>query len=254
MKKISLASGLQLIACGFLFAQNIQNNAVSNHGNRFEQLGNILPTPNEYRTASGAPGPKYWQQRCDYDIKCELDEKNLVGYIGTSRAITELQEVLSLPNPPIRIEGFDISNIQTTEPVASMVVFERGKPAKSDYRKFKIKTVEGQDDFAMMGEVVYRRYRRLKENHLKLPDLILIDGGKGQLGAAVKSLEELKLKKIPIISLAKQDEEVYVPGKSSPIRLPKDSPALHILQAVRDEAHRFAVSFHRLRRKKLAFT
>ena len=104
----------------------------------------------------------------------------------------------------------------------------------------------------MMREVVFRRYRRLKEEGLKMPDLILIDGGKGQLGAAVKALEELSLRKIPILSLAKQDEEIFLPGKPESIRLPKDSPALHILQALRDEAHRFAVSFHRLRRDKRA--
>jgi len=184
----------------------------------------------------------------------QVDEKNLGVYVETSRALTDLQEALSLPRPPIRIEGFDISNIGVTEPVASMVVFERGKPFKDDYRKFKIKTVAGQDDFAMMGEVVARRYKRLKDEGRRLPDLILIDGGKGQLGAAVKSLSELKLGKIPIVSLAKQEEEIFVPGRSQSIRLPKDSPALHVLQAVRDEAHRFAVSFHRLRRTKRTFS
>lgn len=183
----------------------------------------------------------------------QVDEKNLGIYVEVSRALTELQDALELSKPPIRIEGFDISNIQATEPVASMVVFERGKPAKDGYRKFKIKTVHGQDDFAMMGEAVFRRYRRLKEEGAPLPDLILIDGGKGQLGAAVKSLTELKLGRIPIVSLAKQEEEIFIPGRAQSIRLPKDSPALHVLQAVRDEAHRFAVSFHRQRRGKLAF-
>ena len=134
------------------------------------------------------------------------------------------------------------------------MAFERGKPAKDHYRKFKIKTVRGQDDFAMMGEVVFRRYRRLKEEGAQLPDLILIDGGKGQLGAAVKSLQELKLGKIPIASLAKQEEEIFLPGRPQSIRLPKDSPALHVLQAVRDEAHRFAVTFHRQRRTKRTFS
>ena len=183
----------------------------------------------------------------------QVDEKNLEIYVEVSRALTELQDALMLPRLPLRIEGFDISNIQATEPVASMVAFERGKPAKDHYRKFKIKTVRGQDDFAMMGEVVFRRYRRLKEENAPLPDLVLIDGGKGQLGAAVKSLEALNLGKIPIASLAKQEEEIFLPGRSRSIRLPKDSPALHILQAVRDEAHRFAVSFHRQRRTKRTF-
>ncbi len=184
----------------------------------------------------------------------QVDEKNLGIYVETSRALTDLQDALKLPTPPIRIEGFDISNIGTTEPVASMVVFERGKSYKQDYRKFRIKTVEGQNDFAMMHEAVFRRYKRLKDEGKKFPDLILIDGGKGQLGAAVQALEELKLTKIPIISLAKQEEEVFFPGNPKSLRLPHDSSALHILQSVRDEAHRFAVSFHRQRRHKSAFT
>jgi excinuclease ABC subunit C len=184
----------------------------------------------------------------------QVNEKNLGIYVDISRALTELKEALGLPHLPLRIEGFDISNIQATEPVASLVVYERGKPAKDQYRKFKIKTVRGQNDFAMMGEVVYRRYRRLKEEGAQLPDLILIDGGKGQLGAAVQSLQELNLEKISIASLAKKEEEIFLPGLAQSIRLPKDSPALHILQAVRDEAHRFALSFHRQRRTQRTFS
>ena len=181
----------------------------------------------------------------------QVNEKNLEIYVEISRALTDLQEVLALKRPPLHIEGFDISNLQATEPVASMVVFERGKPAKNQYRKFKIKTIKNPNDFAMIGEVVGRRYRRLKEEKAPLPDLILIDGGKGQLGAAIQSLQELNLEKIPIASLAKREEVIFLPGLA--IRLPHDSPALHILQAVRDEAHRFALSFHRERRDKRVF-
>ena len=187
-----------------------------------------------------------------------VDEETLVLETNSSRALTELKETLGCPTPPLRIEGFDISNIQRSDPVGSMVVFERGKPAKQEYRKFRIRTVEGQDDFAMMAEVVKRRYKRVMEEKMKLPDLILIDGGKGQLSAALRSLEELGFnkgvgRKVAIAALAKEDEEIFVPGKEEPIRLPKDSPALHVLQAVRDEAHRFAVAYHRVRRKKTTF-
>lgn len=193
----------------------------------------------------------------------KVDEQSIAAQIEKSRAIRDLQEKLHLPSPPMRIEAFDISNIQSTEPVGSMVVFESAGPLKSDYRKFKIKTVQGQDDFAMMGEVVYRRYRRILREGKKLPDLVVIDGGKGQLSAAMESLQKLKsesdasrsslIGSMRVISLAKQNEEIFLPKTSEPIVLPKNSQALHILQAIRDEAHRFAVTFHRLRRTKATF-
>jgi len=162
-----------------------------------------------------------------------------------------LQKVLELPYRPERIEGFDISNIQGSEVVASMVVFERGQPKRSDYRKFKIRSLEKgkPDDFAAMREVVMRRYRRLLEEGAELPDLVLIDGGKGQLGAALEGLLELGLSHLPTVSLAKKEEWIFRPGQAEPLVLDRHSPALQLLQRTRDEAHRFAVTFHRQQRK-----
>ena len=157
-----------------------------------------------------------------------------------------LQDLLDLEVEPHRIECFDISNIQGADIVASMVAFEDGLPKKSDYRKFRIKTVTGApDDFASMREVVGRRYKRLLEEGKDLPDLVLIDGGKGQLGAAVEALDELGLGDQPVASLAKQEELIFLRGREEPIALPRSSPVLQLVQRVRDEAHRFAVGFHR---------
>jgi excinuclease ABC subunit C len=165
--------------------------------------------------------------------------------------LKKLQTELNLTSLPRRIECFDISNIQGTDNVASMVVFQNGKAHKNDYRHFKIRSVEGEaNDFASMNEVVGRRYKRLKEEGKNLPDLIIIDGGKGQLNAAVEALTELEISDINIIGLAKKQEEVYLPGDSRPQLLPRNSEALHLLQRVRDEAHRFAVTFHRKLRAK----
>lgn len=149
-----------------------------------------------------------------------------------------------------RIEAFDISHVQGSDTVASMVVFEEGRPKKSDYRKFKIRTVEGVDDFSSMKEVVGRRYGKLSKEGMELPDLILIDGGKGQLNAAIKALADIKVRPKAIIGLAKEEEEIFFPGRTDSLRLGKESPALHLIQQVRDEAHRFAVTFHRQLRSK----
>ena len=157
--------------------------------------------------------------------------------------VNRLQEDLNLAVPPRRIEAFDISNIQGKQPVGSMVCFVDGKPKKSDYRKFKIKTVEGVDDFAMMREVVHRRYSRLKSEHASFPDLVLIDGGKGQLSMAMSALQELGLSYIPVAALAKRLEEVFLPRHPDPQSVSKTSPGLILLRRIRDEAHRFAVSF-----------
>jgi excinuclease ABC subunit C len=168
-------------------------------------------------------------------------------------AVQSLQRDLHLKNPPRRVECFDISHLQGTETVASMVVFEDGRPKKSDYRKFKIRsTAEGNivDDFASMREVIRRRYSRVVEERLPLPDLIMVDGGKGQLSSACEVLNELSLQSQPIISLAKRLEEVYVPDESDPVPIPKTSSALRLLQQIRDEAHRFAITFHRSLRDK----
>ncbi len=162
-----------------------------------------------------------------------------------------LRDLLDLEMEPHRIECFDISNIQGSDIVASMVVFEDGLPKKSDYRKFRVKGVLGApDDFASMREVVGRRYRRLLEEGKELPDLVLIDGGKGQLGAAVAALEELGLGDQPVASLAKKEELIFLRGREEPIALPRSSPVLQLVQRVRDEAHRFAIGFHRQARSK----
>jgi excinuclease ABC subunit C len=162
-----------------------------------------------------------------------------------------LQDLLQLEVEPRRVECFDISNIQGSDVVASMVVFEDGLPKKSDYRKFRVRGMGGvPDDFASMREVVGRRYRRLLEEGKELPDLVLIDGGKGQLSAATEALAELGLGDQPVASLAKREELIFVPGREEPVALPRSSPVLQFVQRVRDEAHRFAIGFHRQTRSK----
>ncbi len=162
----------------------------------------------------------------------------------------ELQEAVGLPELPKRIECFDISHIQGAETVASMVVWEDGKMKKSDYRKFIIRTVEGVDDFASMHEVVTRRYRRLQDEKKGMPSLVLIDGGLGQLHAAAEALEKLEIINQPLAAIAKREEILYVYGQEKdPIALDHHSPVLHLIQMIRDEAHRFAVTFHRKRRQ-----
>jgi len=162
----------------------------------------------------------------------------------------ELQDALSLPERPKRIECFDISHIQGAETVASMVVWEDGKMKKSDYRKFIIRTVEGVDDFASMREVVARRYKRLQQEEKPMPSLVLIDGGLGQLHAAAEALDSLEIINQPLAAIAKREEILYVYGQEKdPIALDHHSPVLHLIQLIRDEAHRFAVTFHRKRRQ-----
>jgi excinuclease ABC subunit C len=179
-----------------------------------------------------------------------------------ARALLALQDALELPEAPLRIECFDISHIQGSEIVGSMVVMEDGLPKRSDYRRFKVRTLEGQDDFAAMEEVLSRRFRNyLRERDEGAqagkrfsypPNLLLVDGGRGQLNVAVRVLEELGLEDIAVASLAKKFEEVYLPTLPEPVRIPRDSEALYLLQQVRDEAHRFAITYHRqLRGKKM---
>jgi excinuclease ABC subunit C len=174
----------------------------------------------------------------------------------SSKAIQEaLQDALTLPDAPKRIECFDISHIQGTDKVASMVVWEDGRMKKADYRKFIIRTVVGNDDFASMREVVTRRYSRLQEEKKAMPGLILIDGGLGQLHAAADALESLGIINQPLASIAKREEIIYVYGQENePIQLDHYSPVLHLIQQVRDEAHRFAVTFHRTRRNAARLT
>ena len=177
----------------------------------------------------------------------------------TTAALTELASALDLPRMPRRIECYDISNLQGTNPVASMVVFEDGKPAKKEYRRFSIKTVEGSNDFAMMAEVIRRRFSRAAEaakgeesdgKWTSLPDLVIVDGGKGQLGSALEALDEVGWTGQAIAALAKENEELFLPGRPQSVVLPRDSQALYMIQRLRDEAHRFAVTFHRERRAK----
>ncbi len=183
-----------------------------------------------------------------------------------SVALGELQEALNLVEPPNKIECYDISNIQGTASVGSMVVFEQGVPAKAQYRRFNIKTVEGPDDFSSMEEVLRRRLKRWQSSldadeqvgkkkdpaFAILPDLLLVDGGKGQLGRAVKVLEEFELfGKVPVAGLAKENEELFLPAKPDPVILPRHSQGLYLIQRIRDEAHRFAITAHRNKRSKL---
>ena len=190
-----------------------------------------------------------------------------------TEALSELQAALDLPEPPARIEAYDISNIQGTQATGSLVVFVQGKPRKSEYRRFRIRTVEGADDYAMMREVLERRFRRAVEaeeegagpegrlpgkeeaNWRVLPDLVLVDGGKGQLGVALEVLEELGLQeRVHAVALAKEREELFLPGRSEPVRLPEGSQGLFLVQRVRDEAHRFAVTYHRTLRTRKTLT
>ena len=181
-------------------------------------------------------------------INLILKNIKLIHSKGGDPGLVELKEILNLPAIPNVIECFDISNHGKDFAVGSMSRFVGGIPNKSGYRKFKIKTISGQDDFAMIGEIVKRRYYKLLEENSKLPDLILIDGGKGQLGSAMKSLESLGLN-LPCISLAKENEQVYLPKKSNPVIIPKYKSSLKILQYARDETHRFGVAYNRIIRK-----
>jgi excinuclease ABC subunit C len=201
----------------------------------------------------------------------ELAQKNAelalssASFVAESRrlarveALEELREVLNLEALPCRIECYDISNIQGQEIVGSMVVFEDGVARKSHYRKFAIRAQAGQDDFAAMAEIITRRFARLTganpdepadESFRASPDLVVIDGGKGQLGAALAAMAEFELPRVAVIALAKRVEEVFVPGRAEPIVLPAHAPGLQLLQRVRDEAHRFALTFHRARRER----
>src|SRR5581483_8561682 len=178
--------------------------------------------------------------------------------IDPQKDLAELGRVLGLPAAPMRIEGFDISNISGTFAVASLVSFKNGRPDRSNYRRYKMKTVVGQNDFACMAETIRRRYslllREAKDGTgANLPDLILIDGGKGQLSAACEELEKLGLSRIPVIGLAKEFEEIYRPGESEPLRLSHDTGALKLLQRVRDESHRLANTYNaKLRLRKIS--
>jgi excinuclease ABC subunit C len=187
--------------------------------------------------------------------------KRAGDFAARTRQLNELRDILEMTDAPLRIECFDISNTGPTEAVGSMVVFEDGLPKRSDYRRFAIKWARGPDDFAMMAEVIRRRFarsiaqtkedREARRSHFAYPpNLVVIDGGRGQLNAAVQAMREMQVQGITTISLAKRMEEVYVPDRAEPIRIPRTSEALYLLQQVRDEAHRFALTYHQLRRGK----
>jgi excinuclease ABC subunit C len=186
-----------------------------------------------------------------------LEEALLEGDETEERAadpVYELQRQLGLQRVPRAIVCFDISHAQGTDTVASCVWFQNGRPFRAEYRKFKVKTVEGVDDFASMREIVERYFRRRIDEAKRMPDLVVIDGGKGQLTAAQAALESLQLGELAIISLAKREEEIFVPGRADSLRLPRRSNALRLLQQARDEAHRFAITYQRLRRAKRTVT
>ncbi len=190
---------------------------------------------------------KYFRQERFKQIKIIDPDRH------TKRLMAQMKKDLRLPKEPVHIECFDNSNIQGTNPVAACVVFKNGKPSKKEYRKFNIKTVEGPNDFASMEEVVYRRYKRLLEEEQPLPQLVIVDGGKGQLSSGLKALDTLNLRgKITIIGIAKRLEEIYYPGDSIPLYLDKKSESLKVIQHLRNEAHRFGITFHRQKRSKSA--
>jgi excinuclease ABC subunit C len=190
-----------------------------------------------------------------------LKVKQLAPPTALKTALAEIQKELQLPQWPSRIEGYDISNIQGTVAVGSMVVFEDGKPKPSHYRRFRIKTVSGANDYAMLQEVLKRRFKRsdipgdtaAPTTWAIIPDLILIDGGKGQLNSALAALHEVGADSVPVASLAKEKEELFIPQKREPIVLPHSSPTLQLLQRLRDEAHRFAISYYQRRHKRETF-
>lgn len=191
----------------------------------------------------------------NHNARLAFEQRFRVRQPDRGKCLEELAECMGLAAPPRRIEAFDISNIQGTDAVASMVVCEHGQMAKRDYRRFIIKTVQGPNDFASMREVIHRRYSRLLREKKDMPDLILVDGGKGQLSSAAEALDALGLVNQPLAAIAKRQEIIYVRGRADePIVLDHHSPALHLLQVIRDEAHRFAITYHRLRRKKRHMT
>jgi excinuclease ABC subunit C len=184
----------------------------------------------------------------------ELAKKNVeIGFFGDLKKIESLQDALKLPKLPNVIECFDISHLAGTATVGSMVQFRGGRPDKSNYRHFKIRSVEGIDDFASIAEVVRRRYARLTMENKELPNLIIIDGGQGQLSAALRQLRELRVR-VPVISIAKGEEEIYLPGQQLPLAIERDGKASLFIQEIRNEAHRFAIAYNRLLRKKAITT
>src|ERR1041385_2707735 len=221
--------------------EEVLSEQLAGEGGRATRVNIVVPQRGEKRSLIDLAGNNAKQS---YDQRFRVMKPN-------TKAIQEaLQDALNLPEPPKRIECFDISHIQGAETVASMVVWENGQMKKSDYRKFIIRTVQGVDDFASMREVVTRRYKRIQDEKNEMPSLILIDGGLGQLHAAAEALATLQIINQPLAAIAKREEILYVYGQEQdPIALDHHSPVLHLIQMIRDEAHRFAVTFHRKRRQ-----
>ncbi|MBY0481662.1 MAG: excinuclease ABC subunit UvrC [Chitinophagaceae bacterium] len=240
---------------------------VSNLRTSFNSLSNeiIVPFPIEYPDpAITITVPKAGEKK----KLLELSEKNVIYFkealvrkqllhlegktdMEKKQVLYELQEYLQLPETPVHIECFDNSNFQGSFPVSAMVCFKEGIPSKNDYRHFNVKTVKGINDFATMTEVVYRRYKRVLDESLPIPQLIIIDGGKGQLSAAMESIHQLGLHgRTTVVGLAKNEEELFFPGDSSSIKLPWDSDSLKLVRRIRDEVHRFGITFHRNQRSK----
>jgi excinuclease ABC subunit C len=218
-----------------------------------EDLEKFLSEKNGKRVRIKAPTRGKRKDLVDLVIKnaqIGLEVNSSAGRVRGYETLKALQETIGMTTLPYRIEAFDISNIQGTNSVASMVVWEAGRPKKSDYRKYKIKGVVGPDDFKSMAEVMERRFRFLRANDLPMPDLFLIDGGKGQLNAAREVLLRNGLDQQPIIGLAKREEEIFLPEREYSIKLDERSPVLKLIQQVRNEAHRFAITFHRQLRTK----
>ena len=217
-----------------------------------EVLEQYLATSRKRRVHISAPQRGVKRDLIDLvekNARLNFDQRFRAQRPDMTKVLQELQEILELPEMPDRIESFDISNIQGAENVASMVVCEDGVMKKSDYRKFKVRSVEGHaDDFQSMYEVVGRRYARLLREEKQLPKLVLIDGGKGQLAAAARALHEIGLEALPTASIAKREELLFIKGRDEPIRIDHHSPVLHLIQMIRDETHRFAVTYHRKRR------
>jgi len=185
----------------------------------------------------------------------EVSDRKTADYSSWGNIALKLKKILALPGVPLKIEAFDVSNISGKEATGSMVYFNNGLPDKSNYRKFRIKNVKGVDDYAMIREVVARRYKRLKEEGKEFPDLIIIDGGKGHLGAAYEELLKLNAGHISVIGIAKREEKIYTLGSREPLDINRDSEILHFIQSVRDEAHRFALKYHHtLRRNQIPKT
>lgn len=227
------------------YQKNIQNIRMVLEGKQPELLDNL------YKEMKLASNEKRFEDAAK--IRDQIEAIGSLYFEGKRKGYLEeaqdLKKFLKLKKPPLRIEAFDISNISGQEAVGSLVSFFRGKPDKNNYRRFKIKTVRGADDYKMLSEIIFRRYSRLKKEGGKLPGLIVIDGGKGQLSAVKGALDLLGVK-APVISIAKENEEIFLPGKYEAIKLSFDSPALQLIQRVRDEAHRFALRYHRILRKK----